>query len=56
MKNEGITAETTEDRNLTSEEIATIKDLEEKIKAGTITVTEDPVIPDQTAWKLSDVK
>ncbi|NLC54381.1 MAG: BMP family ABC transporter substrate-binding protein [Erysipelothrix sp.] len=56
MKNEGITAETTEDRNLTSEEIATIKDLEEKIKAGTITVTEDPVIPDQTAWKLSDVE
>ena len=56
MANEGIDAETTADRNLTSDEIATIEEYKEKIKSGAIVVEPEPVIPDQTAWKLSDVE
>ncbi len=56
MANDGIGAELTEDRNLTSDEITLVKEYQEKIKSGAIKVSQDPVIPDQTAWKLSEVE
>lgn len=56
MANDGIQAEVTEDRNLTSEEIEYIKEYQEKIKSGEITVDENPVIPDQSAMTKADAE
>ena len=54
IQNDGVGAELTKDRNLTDEEIAYVTEYYEKIKSGEITVSRDHLIPDQTAWKLSD--
>lgn len=56
IQNDGVGAELTEDRNLEPEEIELVKEYFEKIKSGEIKVSRDHLIPDQTAWKLSDTE